>query len=187
LEPRREVRSERERDIAFRERQARREPTTHRHEPPPVARFAEPRRPRREGPRRSLILIPFLILISLAAAGAAAYALSKEPSTSRLGSRITTLTTQLTHAQQQIASLESQIATSASARNVRHVNRDLAGLKKSVGGVQNAVVPLRAELNSLRVCLPQLQAEVTGVAAHVHQHGVTTVGLSPECSTFLGG
>jgi predicted nucleic acid-binding Zn-ribbon protein len=132
------------------------------------------------------MLIPFLILISLAAIGLAAYALSKQPSTSNLDARISSLSTQLTQAKHKLAAVESQTAGSATAGNVQRVNRNLAGLKKSVGGVQNAVVPLRAELNSLRVCLPQLQAEVTGVAAHAKQKGVTTVGLSPECSSFFG-
>jgi uncharacterized protein HemX len=198
-EPRRELRSERERDLAFRERQARREATDHhdatsdhevtihRREPPPVAKFAEDKRPRRAAPRKSLILVPFLILISLGAAAIATVAIVKEPQSARLQSRIDTLNGELTRTQQQLAALEAQSASTASVTNVKRVARNLRGLRRSVGGVQNAIVPLRAELNGLKVCLPQLQQELRGVAAYRGKKGTTTVGVSPACSGLLGG
>ena len=213
----RRVRDPREREAAFQERQARRQAMHRDDMPPattpqaparapstpaaPPRAVAAPRarlrpslapqplppRAPRDTPRGSLILIPFLILISLAAAGIAGYALSKEPATSNVKTEIRTMDTQLAQVKHTLAALQAQAASSATAGHVRRVNRNVAGLKKSVGGVQNAIVPLKAELSSLRVCLPQLQAEVAGIAAHAKQKGVTTVGLSPECSTFLGG
>jgi uncharacterized protein HemX len=198
-EPRRDLRSERERELAFRERQARRKTTDHhdatsdhevtvrRREPPPIAKFAKDKRPRREAPRKSLILVPFLILISLGAAAVATVAIVKEPQSARLQSRIDTLSGELTRTQQRLAALESQSGSTASVTNVKQVARNLRGLRRSVGGVQNAIVPLRAELNGLKVCLPQLQQELQGVAAYRGKKGTTTVGVSAACSSLLGG
>ena len=218
-EPRREGRSDRERELAFRERQARRQAPTHheaaaretaareataregtareatareathrRPEPPPVARLAEPRQPRarREGPRRSLILIPFLILISLGAAAAATVAVVSEPRSANLQSRVDSLSAELTRTQQQLAALRAQAGSSASVTNVKQIARSLRGLQRSLGGVQNTLVPLRAELNGLKICLPQLQQELQGVAAYKGKKGTTTLGLSPSCSGLLG-
>jgi septal ring factor EnvC (AmiA/AmiB activator) len=134
------------------------------------------------------MLIPFLILVSLAAGAVSTIAIVNEPKTSQLSTRIDSLSGQLTKARAQISALKTEISSSASATNVSHINRSLLGLRRTVGGTQNSIVQLRAELQALRVCAPQLQQELTGIAAHAGKRGVTTViALSPQCSQLLGG
>ena len=182
-------RRELDRELAFRERQARRAGVhldARADTVPPRGRPREIDR-RRAAARRGLILIPFILLVALGAGAAATLALVNEPKTSSLQSRIDSLSSDLTRARAEISSLRADVATSASATNVKHVNRSLAGLRRTVGGMQNTIVQLRAELGALRGCAPQLQQELNGLTARTSKHGTPVLTLSPQCSALLGG
>ncbi len=137
-------------------------------------------------PRRQQILLPFIALIAMGAGAAAAIAITSQPQTTSLQQDVASLRSQIVGARQELKTLQGAAASSA---EVRRLSKTVAGLGRTVGGLQGSATPLKVRVDALSVCIPQLQSELAGQSVHgngKHASLVSSATISPGCAGVLG-
>jgi hypothetical protein len=132
-------------------------------------------------------LLPFVALLAIGAGGAAAIAITTEPHTSPLQHQVSSMRTQLAAAQQQLATLQR---ADASGSEVARLSKSVAGLSRTVGGLQSTVVPLKSKVETLSICVPELQQELAGTSVQVRGKKaalLSPVSVSAGCAAMLSG
>lgn len=126
--------------------------------------------------------------------------LATQTKASRLQGEIATLNGQLAATRARLAALQV-IAARADARgavagrDARRLSGSVAGLARTVHGLQTAATLTQGQATALRACLPQLQQELAGLtldtrSARGRVTGVglsDAAGLSPACAAVLSG
>lgn len=188
------------------EADARRTTRTARRDPPRGRRRTAPNRPGRRPParrRRSdrrAIVASVLAVLALVGCVMAILMLATQPTAARLQREIGALNRRLAADQSQLATLRAAVVHTAARDDVvdgqvSHVARRLAGLQRTVHGLQSAGTAAQQQAIGLRDCVPQLQQELSGLALQTRSVGgrVTSVGLrdpvvlSAPCQTLFSG
>jgi hypothetical protein len=155
-------------------------------------------RRRRAEPRA--ILAAVLAVLALVGCVMAILMLATQPTAVRLEREIGSLNRRLAADQGQLASLRAAVDRTrardgALTVQVGHVAGRLAGLQRTVHGLQGVAAVARTQAAGLRDCVPQLQQEVTGLVLQTRSVGgwVTSVGLrnpillSAPCQSLFSG
>jgi hypothetical protein len=138
----------------------------------------------RSGNQRDVVA-SILGVLTLVGCVTAIVILATQPTADRLQSEIASLDSRLGAARSQLVTLQSVIGhvTSQGARLTRDVHRlgaRAAGLQHTVHGLQSSTSLTREQAAGLRVCIPQLQQELSGLTLKTRsvKGHVTSVGLS---------
>jgi hypothetical protein len=154
---------------------------------------------RRRGDRRA-IAASALAVLALVGCVIAVLMLATEPTAARLERDISSLTRRLSADQTQLTRLTAAVdrtgaAGTALRHQLGHVAGRLAGLRRTVHGLQAASTVEQQQAVGLRVCVPQLQEELTGLVLQTRsvRGRVTSVGLhtpvlpSAPCQALFSG
>lgn len=157
------------------------------------------RRRRRSRTDWHAVVASSLAVLTLVGVVIAVLIFATQPTMTRLEQEIGSLNRRLGTTHGQLAALQRTVARGASAgsrltRNVRLLDHRMAGLRRTVHGLQ-ASSTIAEQTIGLRDCVPQLQQELAGLTLRTRSaHGrVTGVGLSdaelisPGCETVLSG
>jgi hypothetical protein len=122
----------------------------------------------------------------MGAGAAAAIAITSQPQTSSLRQEVASLQSQIAGARRELTTLQGGAASSA---QVRRLSKTVAGLGRTVVGLQGSDTPLKVRVNALSVCIPQLQSELAGESVHgtgKRASLVSSATISPGCAGVLG-
>jgi hypothetical protein len=138
-------------------------------------------------PRRQQILLPFIALIAIGGGSVAALAITNQPQTRSLQREVSSLQAELGGARQELRTLQRTVASRSA---VNRLSKSVAGLGRTVGGLQSSAVPVKVRVDALSVCVPQLQRELAAGSVRGRGKKAAPVGLttlSPGCAALLGG
>jgi hypothetical protein len=160
----------------------------------------------RGGPRRGrtgqvhAVVASMLAVVALVGCVIAVLILATEPTAARLQGEVASLNSRLHAAQIQLAQLHRDTTEATaqganfrtSASGLRH---RLAGLQRTVHGLQGGANMMQEQSAALRDCAPQLQQELAGltIKSRSVRGRLTSVGLtestapSPACQTVFSG
>ncbi len=122
----------------------------------------------------------------MGAGAAAAIAITSQPQTSSLQQAVASLQSQIAGARRELTTLQGAAASSA---EVRRLSKTVAGLGRTVGGLQGSSTPLKVRVDALTVCIPELQGELAGESVRgnsKHASLVSSTTISPGCAGVLG-
>ncbi|HEY2319585.1 MAG TPA: hypothetical protein VGH67_14865 [Solirubrobacteraceae bacterium] len=135
-----------------------------------------------------------LAVLALVGCVTAVLVLAIAPTEARLDADIASLNTRLTSTQSQLAALQTMAAHTASrgsrlTRRVRVLGHHVAGLSRTVHGLQGDSTLMREQADGLRACFGELQQELSGLTLQTRRvHGKLrsvglsdAAGLSPAC------
>lgn len=170
-------------------------------------RLAPPRRqnrPRSLRPGRTgsvhAVVGAMLAVIALVGCVVAILLLAAQPTATRLEQEVASLTHRLDAAQGELAALRTAAGRSAAqsalmAGGVRRLTTRVAGLQRTVRGLQSSTTLTQQQAAGLRACVPQLQRELAGLTLRTRSVGgqLRSVGLSdgallsPGCRSVFSG
>jgi phage shock protein A len=142
-----------------------------------------------------------LAVLALVGCVAAILLLAIAPTAARLQGDVASLDTRLASTQSQLTVLQSMAVHAASqgsrlTKGVRRLTHRIAGLSRTVHGLQGSSTIIREQSDGLRACFAELQQELSGLALRTRSvHGRVrsvglseTAGLSAACgAAFSGG
>ncbi len=163
-------------------------------------RRSDQRRRRRRQSSRPAIVASVLAVLALVGCVMAILMLATQPTATRLEREIGSLSRRLSADQSQLATLRAAVdrtgaGSSALHRQLGHIAGRLAGLQRTVHGIQAVTAVSQQQAIGLRDCVPELQQELTGLALQTRSVGgrVTSVGLrnplllSAPCQSLFSG
>lgn len=147
------------------------------------------------------IVASVLAVLALVGCVAAVLLLAIAPTAARLQGNVASLDARLASTQSQLAALQTMTAHAASqssrlSRGVRRLTHRIAGVSRTVHGLQASSMLLRQQSDGMRACFAELQHELNGltvttrwVRGRFRSVGLSQAGrLSPACtSVFSGG
>ena len=166
---------------------------------PPGRRPDRVTRRRRQGDLHAVVA-SILAVLALVGCVSAILMLAVAPTAARLDREIASLNSRLGTTRSQLVTLQTVVGRttlqgSRLKRDVRRLGGHVAGLQRTVHGLQTSTSLAQEEAVGLRDCVPQLQQELTGLFLKTHSVNgrVTSVGLSepalvsPSCQAVLSG
>jgi hypothetical protein len=139
------------------------------------------------------IVASILAVLALVGCVTAILVLAIEPTAARLQGEIGSLNTRLSTTQSQLAALQKIAVHTASqgsrlTRRVGLLDRHMAGLGRTVNGLQGSSSLAREQTESLRACFADLQHELGGLTLRTRlvQGHLAGVGLSETMSPSTG-
>jgi septal ring factor EnvC (AmiA/AmiB activator) len=158
------------------------------------------RRPRRRRDQRPAILVSILAVLALVGCVMAILMLATQPTAARLEREIGTLSRRLAADQGQLDTLRAEAGRTeardgALSRQLRRTADRMAGLQRTVHGLQGVTAVAQEQAVGLRDCVPQLQQELAGLVLETRSVAgrVTSVGLrnpillSAPCHSLFSG
>ncbi|HET8978525.1 MAG TPA: hypothetical protein VFN87_10215 [Solirubrobacteraceae bacterium] len=141
-----------------------------------------------------------LAVIALVGCVVAILLLAAQPTATRLEQEVAALTHRLDATQGELAALRTAAGRSAAQSalatgGLRRLTTRVAGLQRTVHGLQSSTTLTQQQAAGLRACVPQLQQELAGLTLRTRSVGgqLRSVGLSdgallsPGCQSVFSG